>query len=50
VRFIAGAAGSGSVVEGVLSGIGKDGELLILPPGVREPLSFTAGELDVYEG
>jgi BirA family biotin operon repressor/biotin-[acetyl-CoA-carboxylase] ligase len=48
VRFIAGAAGSGRVVEGVLAGIGKGGELLILPPGLREPLSFTAGELDVY--
>jgi BirA family biotin operon repressor/biotin-[acetyl-CoA-carboxylase] ligase len=48
IRFIAGAAGSGRVVEGILSGIGKDGELLILPPGAPRPLAFFTGELDVY--
>jgi BirA family biotin operon repressor/biotin-[acetyl-CoA-carboxylase] ligase len=48
VRFFAGAAGSGQAVEGLLSGIGKDGELLILPPGAQEPLAFFTGELDVY--
>ena len=48
VRFIAGAAGSGRVVEGRLTGIGPAGELLILPPGADTPLSFITGELDVY--
>ncbi|MDR0624574.1 MAG: biotin--[acetyl-CoA-carboxylase] ligase family protein [Treponema sp.] len=48
VRFIAGAAGSGRVVEGRLAGIGKAGELLLLPPGADTPLAFFAGELDVY--
>jgi BirA family biotin operon repressor/biotin-[acetyl-CoA-carboxylase] ligase len=45
VRFIEGAAGSGRVVEGILTGIGKDGELLIQPPGASEPLAFVTGEL-----
>jgi BirA family biotin operon repressor/biotin-[acetyl-CoA-carboxylase] ligase len=49
VRFLPGAAGSGRVVEGVLAGIGKDGELLILPDGAAEPRAFFTGELDVYE-
>jgi BirA family biotin operon repressor/biotin-[acetyl-CoA-carboxylase] ligase len=48
IRFIAGAADSGRLVEGLLSGIGKDGELLILPPGASRPLAFFTGELDVY--
>jgi BirA family biotin operon repressor/biotin-[acetyl-CoA-carboxylase] ligase len=48
VRFIAGAAGSGRVVEGTLTGIGGNGELLILPPGAEKPLSFFTGELDLY--
>jgi BirA family biotin operon repressor/biotin-[acetyl-CoA-carboxylase] ligase len=48
VRFIPGAAGSGRAVEGRLTGIGKDGELLILPHGAAEPLAFITGELDVY--
>jgi BirA family biotin operon repressor/biotin-[acetyl-CoA-carboxylase] ligase len=48
VRFIAGAAGSGRIVEGRLAGIGKAGELLILPPGADKPLAFITGELDVY--
>jgi BirA family biotin operon repressor/biotin-[acetyl-CoA-carboxylase] ligase len=48
VRFITGAAGSGRVVEGTLAGVGKDGELLILPPGAAEPRAFFTGELDVY--
>jgi BirA family biotin operon repressor/biotin-[acetyl-CoA-carboxylase] ligase len=48
VRFIAGAAGSGRLVEGRLAGIGKAGELLLLPPGADKPLAFFTGELDLY--
>jgi BirA family biotin operon repressor/biotin-[acetyl-CoA-carboxylase] ligase len=48
VRFIDGAAGSGRVVEGVLSGIGAGGELLIAPEGAGEERAFITGELDVY--
>jgi BirA family biotin operon repressor/biotin-[acetyl-CoA-carboxylase] ligase len=48
VRFIDGAAGSGRVVEGVLSGVGKNGELLITPPGAGEARPFITGELDIY--
>ncbi|MDR0785466.1 MAG: biotin--[acetyl-CoA-carboxylase] ligase [Treponema sp.] len=47
-RFIAGRADSGSVVEGVLSGVGEDGALLILPHGAEVPSVFVTGELDVY--
>jgi BirA family biotin operon repressor/biotin-[acetyl-CoA-carboxylase] ligase len=45
VCFAKGAANSGSMVTGILAGIGPDGELLILPPGGTETLAFTAGEL-----
>jgi BirA family biotin operon repressor/biotin-[acetyl-CoA-carboxylase] ligase len=48
VRFIPGGAGSGALVEGVLRGIGPQGELLILPRGAAEVRSFVTGELDVY--
>jgi BirA family biotin operon repressor/biotin-[acetyl-CoA-carboxylase] ligase len=48
VRFIPGGAGSGDLVEGVLRGIGPQGELLILPRGAAEVRSFVTGELDVY--
>jgi BirA family biotin operon repressor/biotin-[acetyl-CoA-carboxylase] ligase len=48
VRFIAGSADSGRVVEGRLSGVGTEGELLILPEGAAEALAFITGELDVY--
>ncbi|WP_043923052.1 biotin--[acetyl-CoA-carboxylase] ligase [Leadbettera azotonutricia] len=48
IRFIDGAAESGRVVEGLLSGIGRDGELLIKPDGEKDPRAFVTGELDVY--
>jgi BirA family biotin operon repressor/biotin-[acetyl-CoA-carboxylase] ligase len=47
VRFIAGQADSRVVVEGRLCGIGKDGELLIMPKGKTEPLPFITGELQL---
>jgi BirA family biotin operon repressor/biotin-[acetyl-CoA-carboxylase] ligase len=47
VRFIAGGADSGNVVEGLLRGIGPGGELRILPAGAEEERSFTTGELDL---
>jgi BirA family biotin operon repressor/biotin-[acetyl-CoA-carboxylase] ligase len=48
VRFFAGAAGTGHLVEGVLSGIGENGELLITADGETESRAFITGELDVY--
>jgi BirA family biotin operon repressor/biotin-[acetyl-CoA-carboxylase] ligase len=48
VRFIAGAADSGRVVEGLLCGIGPDGELLIQGQAGTEPEAFVTGELDLY--
>jgi hypothetical protein len=45
VSFIEGAADSGKTVKGRLTGIGPDGELLILPDGETQPRSFFAGEL-----
>ncbi|GHU65695.1 biotin--[acetyl-CoA-carboxylase] ligase [Spirochaetia bacterium] len=48
VRFIKGHADSGQMVEGRLSGIGPKGELLIIPQGEKDPLSFITGELDFY--
>jgi BirA family biotin operon repressor/biotin-[acetyl-CoA-carboxylase] ligase len=48
VRFMAGAAGAAEPVEGVLEGIGPEGELLIIPPGESAPRSFVTGELAVY--
>jgi len=45
ISFAAGAADSGNIVSGVLTGIGPGGELLITPSGGGEPRSFTAGEL-----
>jgi BirA family biotin operon repressor/biotin-[acetyl-CoA-carboxylase] ligase len=47
VRFIAGGADSGQLVEGLLLGIGPGGELRILPPGGTEQ-TFVTGELDLY--
>jgi BirA family biotin operon repressor/biotin-[acetyl-CoA-carboxylase] ligase len=47
VRFIPGAAGSNDVVEGILAGIGGDGELLISVNGETRP--FVTGELAVYK-
>jgi BirA family biotin operon repressor/biotin-[acetyl-CoA-carboxylase] ligase len=48
VRFIEGAAESGRIVEGRLTGIGPLGELLIIPQGEKDALPFITGELDVY--
>jgi BirA family biotin operon repressor/biotin-[acetyl-CoA-carboxylase] ligase len=48
VRFISGGAGSDRAVEGILEGVGPDGELLIVPDGEGRPVSFVTGELDVY--
>jgi len=45
VCFAKGAADSGQLMTGTLTGIGPEGELLILPPGETTPLAFTAGEL-----
>ena len=45
VVFIEGAAGSGREVKGRLAGIGKSGELLIVPNGEIQPRSFITGEL-----
>ena len=49
ICFAKGAADSGSLVTGTLSGIGPEGELLIIPQGKTGPLSFTAGEI-FYSG
>jgi BirA family biotin operon repressor/biotin-[acetyl-CoA-carboxylase] ligase len=43
--FAKGAADSGSIVHGLISGIGPEGELLLLPEGADKPLSFFSGEL-----
>ena len=48
VRFAEGAADCGSVVEGTLSGLGPEGELLIVPKGEKKERSFVTGELLVY--
>jgi len=45
ISFAEGAADSGKMVNGVLTGIDSGGELLITPSGGGEPRSFTAGEL-----
>jgi len=45
ISFAEGAADSGKMVNGVLTGIDSGGELLIMPSGGGEPRSFTAGEL-----
>jgi len=39
------AKGAADLVTGTLTGIGPDGELLILPPGETGIMSFTAGEI-----
>jgi BirA family biotin operon repressor/biotin-[acetyl-CoA-carboxylase] ligase len=46
VRFIAGAADSGRAVEGLLQGVGGEGELLIQTAEGIE--AFVAGELEVW--
>ena len=48
VGFAEGAAGSGNLVEGVLSGLGLNGELLIIPKGEKKERAFVTGELLVY--
>ena len=48
IRFLAGAADAGVEVFGQIAGLGRNGELLILPDGASEPLPFITGELDVY--
>lgn len=50
VRFLAGAADAGAEVFGQIAGLGRNGELLILPDGASQPLPFITGELDVYKG
>jgi BirA family biotin operon repressor/biotin-[acetyl-CoA-carboxylase] ligase len=50
IRFFAGGPGAGLPVEGVLSGIGTDGELLITADGETESRAFITGEIDVYGG
>ncbi|MFP3089845.1 biotin--[acetyl-CoA-carboxylase] ligase [Treponema sp. TIM-1] len=48
VRFFPGGADSGRLVEGILEGIGPEGELLMIPSGDSGPEPFITGELDVY--
>jgi BirA family biotin operon repressor/biotin-[acetyl-CoA-carboxylase] ligase len=48
VSFAEGPAESGRVIEGILSGIGKGGELLIISKGGKER-TFVTGELQVYQ-
>jgi BirA family biotin operon repressor/biotin-[acetyl-CoA-carboxylase] ligase len=49
VRFFPGPADSGAAaLEGVLKGIGSEGELILLPRGVEKPEPFVTGELAVY--
>jgi BirA family biotin operon repressor/biotin-[acetyl-CoA-carboxylase] ligase len=48
VTFIPGVADSGNAVEGILSGIGLDGELLIIAVGEEKERAFASGELQVY--
>jgi BirA family biotin operon repressor/biotin-[acetyl-CoA-carboxylase] ligase len=49
VTFLPGVADSGNVVEGMLSGIGPEGELRIIPLGEEKERVFASGELLVYE-
>ena len=49
VSFVPGSADSGHLVEGLLSGLGPGGELLIIPNGEKTALSFVTGELRVYD-
>ena len=47
VTFIPGAAGPDQAITGILSGIGPDGELLLLPDGAGG--AYKAGEADVAD-
>jgi BirA family biotin operon repressor/biotin-[acetyl-CoA-carboxylase] ligase len=48
VTFAEGAADSENIIEGILSGLGPGGELLIIPNGEEKERSFITGELRVY--
>jgi BirA family biotin operon repressor/biotin-[acetyl-CoA-carboxylase] ligase len=48
VSFVPGAADSNCLIEGILTGIGSDGELLIIPRGEEKERAFITGELRVY--
>ena len=48
VTFAEGAADSNQITEGILSGIGPGGELLIIPRGENKERAFVNGELRVY--
>ena len=48
VVFAEGAADSSRLITGILSGLGSEGELLIIPEGEKNERSFTVGELRVY--
>ena len=48
VVFADGAADSKELIEGKLSGIGSEGELLIVPNGEEKERAFITGELRVY--
>jgi len=48
VTFAEGPANSEDLVEGILSGLGPGGELLIIPRGEEKERSFITGELRVY--
>jgi hypothetical protein len=48
VTFAEGAADSKDTIEGILSGLGPGGELLIIPNGEEKERSFITGELRVY--
>ncbi|MCL2442908.1 MAG: biotin--[acetyl-CoA-carboxylase] ligase [Treponema sp.] len=49
VVFINGAADSGKKIKGRLTGIGNNGELLIIPDGEEEARFFVTGELAVHK-
>jgi len=48
IEFTEGAADSGKIVRGCLTGIGESGELLILPDGEKEARSFFTGEIKFF--
>jgi BirA family biotin operon repressor/biotin-[acetyl-CoA-carboxylase] ligase len=48
VTFAEGAADSEDLVEGILSGLGPGGALIIIPKGEEKERSFVTGELRVY--
>jgi BirA family biotin operon repressor/biotin-[acetyl-CoA-carboxylase] ligase len=52
VRFVPGGPDSGRIVEGILSGIGPRGELLLTPQGKAEAEAeaYVTGELQIYAG